>query len=227
MLERGDGQAALDLFRSALAIGPEQPGLIATLALLASSIGRSRDAVAYAHRLLKLDPPDSPYRAAAAVALLEALRQGRRLRFAQRCGRALYESSADVLLRGLVAYELSLIESDLGTDLHDARELAREALETTPRELRHYPLAALGEIAMRRGRFREAVQYLEQATASAPLPVLLRQLAIARLGAGDSSGAQEALDAAHGSEGGLDEELLGHVRRLGQLVESVRGRHRP
>jgi tetratricopeptide (TPR) repeat protein len=226
MLERGDGQAALDLFGSALAIGPEQPGLIATLALLASSIGRARDAVAYAHRLLRADPQESPYRAAAAVALLEALRHARRLKVAQRCGRALYTSSSDALLRGLVAYELSLIESDLGEDLNDARELARDALETTPRELRHYPLAALGEIAMRRGRFREAVQYLEQATASAPLPVLLRQLAIARLGAGDSSGAQEALDAAHGSEGGLDEELLGHVRRLGHLVESVKGRQR-
>jgi len=162
------------------------------------------------------------------VALLESLRQVRRLRAAQRLARSLYESDNDQLARGMAAYELALVESELGDDLEAARELAREALEIAPRELRHYPLGALGVIALKRGRFREATQYLEQATEAAPVPVLLRHLAVARLGAGDSEGAEKALAAARKEPSvGLDRELLGHVRRLGTLVEPPARRGRP
>jgi len=226
-LEEGRPEIALRLFASAMAEAPDQPALHATSALLASALGRCREAVGYAHRLLRQRPQDSPYLAAAVVALLEALRQSGRPRIAQRIARRLYAEADDQLARGMSAYELALIESELGNDLDRARDLAREALEMTPRELRHYPLAALGAIALKRGRFKEAAQYLEQATEAAPQPTLLRQLAVARLGAGDSAGAKAALAAAERQPaGGLDEELLGHVRRLGTLVEGLGRRQR-
>lgn len=221
-LEEGRPESALRLFASAVAAAPSEPELQATAALLASALGRSREAISYAHRLLRGRPQDSPYLAAAVVALLEALRQAGRLRTARRVAHRLYTQGGDQLARGMAAYELALVESELGDNLNEARELAREALEITPRELRHYPLAALGSIALKRGRFREAAQYLEQATATAPQPTLLRQLAVARLGAGDAPGAEAALKAAERPPtGGLDEELLGHVRRLGTLVEGL------
>jgi uncharacterized protein HemY len=115
-----------------------------------------------------------------------------------------------------------MVESELGGDLDRARELAREALEHVPRELRHYPLAALGAIALKRGRYREAAQYLEQAAESGRTAPVLRQLAVARLGFGDTEGAREALDAARPEpEGGIDEELLDHVRRVGAILRPV------
>jgi tetratricopeptide (TPR) repeat protein len=226
-LEEGRTEVAFQLFTSAVATAPDQPGLQATSALLASALGHTREAVGYAHRLLRQRPHDSPYLAAAVVAVLEALRQAGRLLAARRLAQRLFLDEQDQLARGMAAYELALVESELGQDLDSARDLAREALEITPRELRHYPLAALGAIALKRGRFREATQYLEQAAATAPQPLLLRQLAVARLGAGDAQGAEAALKAAEREPtGGLDEELLGHVRRLGTLVEGLNRRHR-
>ncbi len=223
-LERGRTEAALGLFTSAVAAAPDQAGLRATAALLASSAGRARAAIGHAHRLLRVGN-GAPYRAAAVVALLESLRQAGRPRAARRIARGLIASGDDPLARGMAAYELSLVEVELGEDLDAARDLAREALESSPRELRHYPLAALGAIALKRGRYREAVQYLEQAVDLAPQPALLRQLAVARLGAGDANGAEAALEAARGRRGGgLDEELLGHVRQLGSLLDDLRRR---
>ncbi len=218
-LERGRPAAALDLFARATELAPDHLSLHATAALLASSLGRTREAVAHAHRVLDDPPADSPYVAAAVVALLESLRNADRRLTARRLARRIHRTGPDRLSRAMAAYELALVESEIGTDLEEARDLAVEALEITPRELRHYPLAALGEIALKRGRFREAVQYLEQAIESAPRPALLRQLALARIALGDAEGAEEALEAATAQPGrDLDSELLGHVHRLGSLL---------
>jgi tetratricopeptide (TPR) repeat protein len=227
-LERGRPAQALDFFSSALVSAPGQPELQATAALLASALGLTREAVGYAHAILRNRPENSPYLAAAVVALLESLRHAGRTRAARRLARRLYQDIVDPLARGMAAYELALVESELGEDLSAARDLAREALDISPRELRHYPLAALGAIALKGGRYREAMQYLEQAVRSGSEPPLLRQLALARLGSGDTEGAEEALqEAGDGSEGGIDYELLDHVRRLGGLVGNLARNHRP
>ena len=181
----------------------------------------------YAHTILRDRPEGTPYLAAAVVALLESLRQAGRLQTALYMARKLYQEGQDPLARGMAAYELALVESELGDNLVRARDLAREALEITPRELRHYPLAALGAIALKRGRYREATQYLEQALRAGSDPPLLRQLAIARLGSGDTAGAEEALkEAREGPEGGIDQELLAQGRRVGGLLGDLGRNHR-
>jgi len=226
LLERGRDRAALAVLLAAARAHPGEPGLAATAALLASALGESGVAVRLGHAALRSPAAaGSPYLAAAAVAVLEGLRRARRPRAARRAARSLLERADDPLVRGLVAYELALLESELGDDLDAARELALVALEETPRELRHYPLGALGGIALKRGSVREAVRYLEQATDTAPVPALLRQLAVARLEAGDAEGAARALDEADEGRGqGLDSELLGHVRRLSLLLAAVPSR---
>jgi tetratricopeptide (TPR) repeat protein len=227
--EDGDPDSALDLYSEALRTAPGQPELQATAALLASALGRTREAVAHAHAILRDRPEGSPYVAAGVVALLESLRHAGRLKAARRLARSLYQNGdADQMARGLAAYELALVESEIGENLVAARDLAREALEIAPRELRHYPLAALGSIALKRSRYREATQYLEQASRAGSEPPLLRQLAIARLGSGDAAGAEEALsEAKDGPPGGIDQELLDHVRRIGGLVGDLARNHRP
>jgi tetratricopeptide (TPR) repeat protein len=218
-LERGRPGVALSRFERALEAAPGNVALHATAALLASSLGRSRQALHHAHVVLAAPPEPSPYTAAAVVALLESLRHAGRRRAAHRLASRLYATGPDDLSRGLAAYELALVEAELGSDLESARELAMESLNITPRELRHYPLGALGEIALKRGHYNEAVQYLEQAVESAPRPVLLRQLAVARLATGDAAGAEAALRAAEEHPpGGLDEELLAHVHRVDTVL---------
>jgi tetratricopeptide (TPR) repeat protein len=229
-LAEGRPEDALDLFAKAVATTPGQPVLRATAALLASALGRVREAITHAHTILREPPEGSPYQAAAVVALLESLRHAGRHRAARRIATRLRRGDGvDELARGMATYELALVESELGEDLASARDLAREALESAPRELRQYPLAALGSIALKRGRYREAMQYLEQASrVGGAGPPLLRQLALARLGTGDAMGAEEALREANGGpEGGIDQELLDHVRRLGGLMGDLSRNHRP
>ena len=51
----------------------------------------------------------------------------------------------------------------------------------------------------------------------------MRQLALARLGTGDAEGADKALrEAGKDPHGGIDQELLDHVRRLGDLIGDLR-----
>ncbi len=230
-LQDGRPGQALTLFTSALDSAPGQPELQATVALLASALGEIREAVAHAHAILRRPPKSSPYLAAAVVALLESLRHAARLQSARRIATRLCNGeNIDDLARGMATYELALVESELGDDLSMAKDLARQALETAPRELRHYPLTVLGSIALKRGRYREAMQYLEQASRVAGAePPLLRQLALARLGSGDPEGAEEALRQAGGGgpEIGIDQELLDHVRRLGGLIGDLTRNHRP
>lgn len=223
-LERDRPESALELFRAASRAAPREGALQATVALLASALGRTRDAVTAAHRLLEDGSTSSPYVAAGVVALLESLRQAGRPRAVRRLAEGILRDATDQLVRGLAGYELAMVESELGDDLDRAREVARSALEVVPRELRHYPLAALGAIALKRGRYREAIQYLEQAADGGRVAPVLRQLAVARLGAGDTEGAEAALAAASPeTEGGIDEELLDHVRRLGALLKNSPG----
>jgi tetratricopeptide (TPR) repeat protein len=163
------------------------------------------------------------------VALLESLRHAGRLRTAHRIAtRLCQEQALDDLARGMAMYELAVVKSELGEDLDAARDLAREALEHTPRELRRYPLEVLGSIALKRGRYQEAMQYLEQAArGTGAEPPLLRLLALARLGTGDAPGAEDALRLANGGrEGGIDQDLLDHVRRLGDLIGDFARNHR-
>ena len=229
-LEEGRSEDALDLFSKAVDSAPGLPVLRATAALLASALGRAREAIRHAHTILRERPDGSPYQAAAVVALLESLRHAGRQAAARRiASRLRNEDGLDELARSMATYELALVESERGSDLAAARDLAREALEGAPRELRHYPLAALGSIALKRGRYSEAMQHLEQASrAGGGGPPLLRQLALARLGTGDPEGAEEALrEADGGPEGGIDHELLNHVRRLGDLIDELSRNHRP
>ena len=219
-LERDRPEDALDLLAAAVRAAPSADGLRATFALLASAVGRTREAVSAAHELLRVSDAASPYVAAAVVAVLESLRQAGRPRTVRRLAERFVHSGDDRLVHGIAAYELAMVESELGGNLERARDLARDALESVPRELRHYPLAALGAIALKRGRYREAARYLEQASEAGRTASVLRQLAVARLGFGDTDGARAALDAARPeSEGGIDEELLDHVRRVGALLK--------
>ena len=50
----------------------------------------------------------------------------------------------------------------------------------------------------------------------------IRDTALARLGSGDAAGAEEALQEADAAPlGGIDQELLNHVRRLGDLIGDI------
>lgn len=214
-LAGGRCEVALDLCEAAEREAPGNPAVNATAALLASTMGRTRQAVAHARRVLA-DGAGTPFEAAATAALLESLRAAGRPRAMRRVANAIYRSGNDDFSRGIAAYELALVESELDGDLGHARALAREALEITPRELRSYPLAALAAIALRRGRIDEAHTYLERATELSEVFDLAP--------GGKHPHIIGAPDGAHPSPdepepvAGIDYEMLTHIRRLSSLA---------
>ena len=215
---------AFELFSQAVAVAPTHPQLRATTALLAAAIGRNRAAVRHAHRLLHQDRADSPFLAAAVAALLESLRRAGHTAMARRFALQFFSDSDNLPVRGIAAYEFTLIVLDLDEDPAIARDMAREALTFMPRELLHFPLAALGALAIEAGRFREALRYLEQAAESTRAPDVIRLLGIARLGAGDQDGARVVLE--NSSENGpsnLHTDLIGRLQSLSGLLEELKG----
>lgn len=218
-LAAGDAAAALDLYERAGRVVPDDPSLHATAALIASTLGRTRRAVAHARKVLDNGASASPHAAAATAALLESLRVAGRPRAARRVADAIYRAGADDFSRGIAAYELALVESELDGDLGHARALAREALETGPREVRSYPLAALAAIALRRGRLSEAHSYLERATELRESVDPRPAVDILSTIADDPEPAEAASDSV--LETGIDHALLRHLRRLSSLAREL------
>lgn len=211
----GQHEAALDLYEAAGREAPGEPALFATAALLASTLGRTRRAVALARRVLDRGTPGTPFAAAATTALLESLRAAGRPRATRRVADAIYRGGEDDFSRGIAAYELALVESELDGDLSRARRLAREALEITPRELRSYPLAALAAIALRRGRLGEARNYLARATELREISDTDSPTGITEPDDGHPETTTETMVT------GIDHELLTHVRRLSTLARDL------
>lgn len=195
----------------------DHPSLLASLALLAAAVGKHRQAVSAAHRLLRLGAAGAPV-LAAWTALLETLRATRRFRAVERWAGQLLASDPLPLVRAIAAYELALGELEQGKDIDRALELAHTALTLIPRELRQYPLTALGRIHLARREFTDAVDYFEQAAALSPSPAILTQLGLALLEQGDGARAREVLGKARG--GGaqdLKTDVLTHLARVGWL----------
>ena len=130
----------------------------------ASAAGRHRQALAAAHRLLRVPRRGAPL-LAAWTALFETLRAARRFAALRRHGERLLRESGEDAERGVAAYELALGELESGGDTHRALELAHTSLQLIPRELRQYPLSALGRIHLARKENSDAVDFLEQAAA--------------------------------------------------------------
>ncbi|MCS7182535.1 MAG: tetratricopeptide repeat protein [Thermoanaerobaculum sp.] len=193
------------------------PSVEAAAALVASALGKGREAVRWARRVLQRRP-EGPPRLAAWTALLETLRARGRYRLLQRLGSWLLQQGNSPLERGLAAYELSLGLVEQGADLDQAEDLAHQALTEFPSELRPYAQAAVGRVYLARERYQDALDYLQQAAEAAPSPQILTQLGLALLGAGEKQRARQVLQQAKVSEGAdLKTDVLDHLVRVAWL----------
>lgn len=202
----------------------DDPSLLASLALLAAAAGHHRQALAAAHRLLRLGVQGTQV-LAAWTALLETLRATRRYHSVRYWGRRLFNDGPGTLERGVAAYELALTELESGGDATRALELAHASLDLVPRELRQYPLAALGRIHLERKEYTDAVDYLEQAAALSEAPAILTQLGLALLEAGDKDRAKAyLLKGRTGAAKDLKTDVLTHLAKVTQLAGHRRRR---
>lgn len=202
----------------------DHPTLMASAALLASAAGRHRQALSAAHRLLRMEGKGAPL-LAAWTALFETLRAARRFAALRRHGERLLRESAEDAERGVAAYELALGELESGGDTRRALELAHTSLQLIPRELRQYPLSALGRIHLVRQEHSDAVDFLEQAAALQASPAILTQLGLALLELGEGDRARELMQRARkGAARDLKTDVLSHLARVGWLAGHRRRR---
>ena len=205
-LDRDDLRGALDCYRRGLALEPDNPTLLMSYALLCLELGRTQEIEAVARKVLELDPGEM-LEATACAALIETLRGEGRLAESNRIGEVLLEQSTSSFARAIAYYELACNlseggageageDEESGPDLERALEYARRSLDHAPEELEQFPLAAIGWIHYRGGRYEEAVDFLTKSSERGPSATTLTHLGMALLAAGEEERAREVFDRA-------------------------------
>lgn len=214
--ERGELTAAWEALWQACSTHPH-PSVQAAAALVASALGKGREAVRWARQVLQ-QGVSGPPRVAAWTALLETLRAKGRYRLLVPLARELLSKGESELEKGLAAYELALALVEQGQDITQAEELAHEALALFPSELQPYAQAAVGRVYLAQERYQDALDYLQPAASAAPSPQILTQLGLALLGVGKKQQARQVLQRAR-VEGGADlkTDVLDHLVRVAWL----------
>ena len=229
---RRDPHKALALYRRALALDPENPTLLISLALLCSATGRTAEAVATTRRIL-LRQPGEMVAAAAYATQLEALKSEGKYREGSRVAEEMLGTVRSNYARSIAYFERATALAETGEDLDAALELADLALRLSPKEMRHFPLAAKGWVHYKRREYDRAVECLRRAAELGETPSGLTHLGLACLAAGDARAARQAFGRAKRTgirtipRGGLEAKMLDQIRRHLQLTEKLANRRRP
>ncbi len=226
---RRDPVKALALYRRALAQDPENPTLLISMALLCSATGRTSEAVATTRRILSRQPGEM-VAAAAYATQLEALKSEGKYREGSRVAEEMLGAVRSNYARSIAYFERATALAETGEDLDAALEFADLALKLSPKEMRHFPLAAKGWVHYKRREYDRAVECLQRATELGETPAGLTHLGLACLAVGDARAARKAFGRAKRKgvrstgRGGLETKMLEQIRRHLQLTEKLANR---
>jgi tetratricopeptide (TPR) repeat protein len=217
---------AFSLLCRARQADPENPVLATAHALLASSLGRTAEAISSARDALRRDPPEI-VSVGAYVALLESLRGEGSHAEAVRTADEMLRGGKSQLAEAVAHYERAMAISDSGDEgwLSEALRSAERSLRCAPREVRPLALEAIGWVYYRRREYREAVDYLGRASAAFPSRSALAHFGTALLAAGERGRARELLRRAGRVQKGaprIEDRFREQVRRKVRLDESAR-----
>lgn len=219
---------ALEEYRQAAKKDPNNPKILIPYALLCSHLDRNEEAIKIATRLLEQKPPEL-VAAAAYTTLVEALRAEGRYKEGNRLLDEMLEKSSSNYARAIAYYERAYNLAEMGDDLDAALESAQLALKFSPRELRQFPLAALGWVYFKKKEYESAVDYLSKSTEIGPTPTNLMHLGMALLESGEKEQARTVFRRARQfkEEGaGLEEKILDQMRTTTRLIDRVMSRRR-
>lgn len=225
-----DPVKALSLYRRALKADPDNPSVQVAYALACSAVGRTAEAVATTRRVLA-QKPEEPIAAAAWATLLESLRAEGKFREGTQVAGEMLEGVTSNYARSIGYFQRAAARAEMGEQLDEALDDAERALRLSPRDLRHFPLAAKGWVHYKRKEYAQAVDCLARAAELGETPTGLSHLGLAYLAVGDARAARKAFDRAkrrggRSSErhGGLEARMLEQIRRNLQLAEKVGSR---
>jgi len=114
-------------------------------------------------------------------------------------------------------------------NLDEALESAQLALRYSPKELRQFPLAALGWVYFKRRDFKSAVDFLTKSADLGPTSTNLMHLGMALLESGDKDRARSVFRKAKtfkAKGAGLEEKILEQVRSSTKLIDRLHQRRR-
>ncbi|HUO83725.1 MAG TPA: tetratricopeptide repeat protein [Thermoanaerobaculia bacterium] len=219
---------ALDFYRQAAKDDPNNTKILMPYALLCSHLDLNSEAIQVSQRILKQKPPEM-VAAAAYTTLVEALRAEGKYKEGNRFLEEMLQGSTSNYAKSIAYYEKAYNLAEMGESLDEALESAQLSLRFSPKELKQFPLAALGWVYFKRKEYDMAVDFLAKSADLGPTPTNLMHLGMALLEAGQKDRARVVFRQAKQfkSKGnGLEEKILEQVRATTRLLDRARAKQR-
>ncbi|HYM61793.1 MAG TPA: tetratricopeptide repeat protein [Thermoanaerobaculia bacterium] len=225
---QGNYLEALEHYRHASQADPDNVKILMPYALLCSHLDMNGEAIAAARRILKLRPTEV-VAAAAYTTLVEALRAEGNYKEANRALEEMLRDYSSNYAKSIAYYEKAYNLAEMGENLDEALESAKLALRFSPKELKQFPLAALGWVYFKRHDFANAVDFLTRSADVGPTATNLMHLGMALLESGEKERARAIFRKAKhfkAKGAGLEEKILEQVRSANKLIDRFHARRR-
>jgi len=162
-------------------------------------------------------------RATAYATLIEALRAEGRFREGNKVGRRLLDEGTTNFAKTIAYYEMAYNLAEMEEDLDQALDFARRSLQSSPDEIKQFPLAALGWVHFKREEFDDAIDFLYRSSEVGPSQNTLTHLGMALLAAGEEERARGVLAEARDFRGeSIEQKLMECMKDSSRLMEKVR-----
>jgi len=228
LASEGKYTEALDHYRRAVDEEPDNINILLPYALLCSHLDMNAEAIAMARRILKHQPAEM-VAAAAYTTLVEALRAEGNYKDANRALEQMLTDYTSNYAKSIAYYEKAYNLAEMEESLDEALESAQLALRYSPKELRQFPLAALGWVYFKRRDFSSAVDFLSKSADLGPTATNLMHLGMALLESGQKDRARQVFRRAKSFKmkgAGLEEKMLEQVRSATKLIDRLHQRRR-
>src|SRR6266480_2633786 len=189
MVTQGNYIDALDHYRRASQVDPDNVAILMPYALLCSHLDMNGEAIAAARRVLKQRPTEV-VAAAAYTTLVEALRAEGNFKEANRALEDMLNEYTSNYAKSVAYYEKAYNLAEMDENLDEALESAQLALRYSPKELKQFPLAALGWVYFKRQDYTNAVDFLTKSADLGPTATNLMHLGMALLESGQKDRAR-------------------------------------
>jgi tetratricopeptide (TPR) repeat protein len=228
LVNQGNYSEALDHYRRASQEEPENANILMPYALLCSHLDMNGEAISVARRILKQRPTEV-VAAAAYTTLVEALRAEGNFKDANAALEEMLRDYTSNYAKSIAYYEKAYNLAEMEENLDEALESAQLALRYSPKELKQFPLAALGWVYFKRQEFQTAVDFLTKSADLGPTATNLMHLGMALLESGDKERARSVFRRAKSFKtkgAGLEEKILEQVRSTTKLIDRLHQKRR-
>jgi tetratricopeptide (TPR) repeat protein len=228
LVSAGNYSGALEHYRRASQADPANVSILLPYALLCSHLDLNSEAIAAARGILK-NKPAEVVAAAAYTTLVEALRAEGNFKEANRALEDMLHSYTSNYAKSIAYYEKAYNLAEMEENLDEALESAQLALRYSPKELKQFPLAALGWVYFKRRDFQNAVDFLTKSADLGPTATNLMHLGMALLESGQKDRARAVFRKAKSFKtkgAGLEEKILEQVRSTTKLIDRLHARRR-